>query len=196
MSLSTPRPACLLPVLALLVAVLAGAAGADAARDLPRFDILEFRVEGNSRLTEIDIEAAVLPHLGEQRTLLDVDAARGALEKAYHEAGYMTVVVSIPDQKVDEGVVTLAVVEGEVGRLRVKGAEYHLPSGIRGRVPELAEGRVPHFPSMQKELADLNRNPDLKATPVLRAGRYPGQVDVQLEVEDHLPLHGSLDYSN
>jgi hemolysin activation/secretion protein len=42
----------------------------------------------------------------------------------------------------------------------------------------------------------LNRGADLKVTPVLKPGRAPGTVAIQLEVEDELPLHGSLDFSN
>jgi len=164
--------------------------------DLPRFDILEYQVEGNTRLPDIQIERAVTPFLGEAKTLREVESARLALETTYHDAGYLTVVVSIPEQRVDDGNVILNVVEGQVERLRVKGAEYHLASGIKQQVPELAEGNVPYFPQVQRELDALNRSPDLRATPVLKAGRTAGKVEVQMEVEDDLPLHGSVDYSN
>jgi hemolysin activation/secretion protein len=169
----------------------AEAAGSDA-----RFDILEMDVEGNSRLPELAIERAVMPFLGEGKSAKDVEAARAALETVYHEAGYLTVLVTIPEQKVDEGIVTLLVVEGQVDRLRVRGAEYHLSSRLKDNVPELAEGNVPNFPEVQRQLEGVNRSADLKATPVLKAGRKPGTVDVTLDVEDQLPLHGSFELNN
>jgi hemolysin activation/secretion protein len=172
------------------------AQSANAQPAQPLFDIYEYKIEGNSRLAELDIARAVTPFLGEGKTLSEVEAARAGLQKAYHEAGYLTVVVSIPEQNVDSGVVALQVVEAEVERLRVKGSEYHTLSGIKERVPELAEGNVPNFPKMQQELAALNRAADLKATPILRAGKLPGKVEVQLDIDDQLPLHGSVDYSN
>lgn len=172
------------------------AQSANAQPDQPQFNIYEYRIDGNSRLPELDIERAVTPFLGEGKTLSEVEAARAGLETAYHNAGYLTVVVSIPEQNVDSGIVALQVLEGEVERLRVKGSEYHTLSGIKSRVPELAEGNVPYFPKMQQELAALNRAADLKATPILRAGKIPGKLEAQLDVEDQLPLHGSVDYSN
>jgi hemolysin activation/secretion protein len=134
--------------------------------------------------------------MGEAKTLRDVESARAALEKAYHNAGYMTVLVSIPEQEVVDGSVGLKVTEASVERLAVKGAEYTLPSEIRSRVPELAEGKVPNFPTMQAQLDELNRGGDLKVTPVLRAGKTPGTVDIELEVEDQPALHGSVDLNN
>lgn len=174
--------------------------GAAAAQNSPAvahtFDVQEFRVEGNSLLSDLTIERAVTPFMGERRSVADVEQARAALEKGYHEAGYRTVVVSIPDQKVDEGVVTLQVTEAPVARTRVEGAQYHLPSGIRQRLSQLSEGQVPNFDLLQKQLEDVNRASDLKVAPVLKAGRVPGTVEVQLEVEDQLPLHGSVELNN
>lgn len=137
-----------------------------------------------------------MPYLGEQKGFDDVQGARKALEEAYKAAGYLTAVVTIPNQPTDTGVIQLQVVEGEVERLRVKGAEYNLPSSIKDKVGEFAEGKVPHFPTMQSQMAGLNRSADLRVTPVLRAGKTPGKVEVDLEVEDQLPVHGSLDWNN
>lgn len=179
----------------LLAALLLAAAGAQA-QGQARFDIQEYVVEGNSLLGDAAIEQAVMPHMGEQRSLDDVEAARQSLMQRYHEAGYLTVQVAIPEQQVDAGVVRLRVVEAPVQRLRVKGAEYHLPSRIAAAVDELAEGKVPNFPRMQQQLGELNRGGNLRVSPVLKAGAQPGTVEAQLDVEDQLPLHGSVELNN
>ena len=181
---------------------LAGAASssraqqAAAATAMPAFDVFEYAIEGNSVLQDIEIERAVTPFLGERKTLTEVERARAALEKAYQDGGYLTVVVTVPEQEVSSGTVVLRVAEGAIDRLRVRGAEYHPASDIKERIPELAEGRVPYFPQMQRELDAINRNPNLKAAPILKPGRAPGTVAVQLDVQDELPLHGSVDLSN
>ncbi|MBW8328610.1 MAG: ShlB/FhaC/HecB family hemolysin secretion/activation protein [Thiobacillus sp.] len=160
------------------------------------FDVFEYRVEGTTLLPVTLVEQAVYPHLGEKKTLSDVEQAREALEKAYHGAGYLTVLVSIPQQKVDEGVVKLAVTEAPVDRLRVIESRYFSLGEIRAGVPELAEGTVPNFSQMQKELAALNRSGDRRITPVLRPGKTPGTVEVDLKVQDRLPLHGSVEVND
>ena len=173
-----------------------GAAATAATPATPHFDILEFVVDGNTVLPVTEIETAVYPFLGEGRTAADVDEARDALERAYAQHGYQTVQVAIPPQGVENAIIHLSVVENPVGRLRVVNAKYHTPSSIEANAPSLAEGRVPNTRELQNDIVALNQQPDLRVTPRLVAGKTPDTVDVDLDVEDHLPLHGSLEINN
>lgn len=161
-----------------------------------RFDILEYRIAGNTRLAPMLLEAAVLPHLGPGRTADDVEAARIALEKAYRDAGYLTVLVDTPEQKVENGVVVLQVNEAKVDCLRITGARYYSLARIRAQVPTLNEGAVPNFTEVQPQIAVLGRSADRRVTPVLKPSSIPGKVDVELKVNDKLPLHGLLEVNN
>jgi len=172
------------------------AAGADAAGDGLRFDIWEFRVEGNTLLPAIDVERAVYPFLGPQRSDRDANAAAAALEKAYQARGYRTILIEIPEQNVESGVIRLAVTEGKVGRVRVTGARYFAQERILAQVPALSAGSVPDFERVQKDIAAVNQQPDRRVTPVFRAGAITGTTDVDLTVEDRSPLHGSLTLDN
>jgi hemolysin activation/secretion protein len=67
---------------------------------------------------------------------------------------------------------------------------------IKQQAPSLKEGTVPNFNAVQKDIVALNQLPDRKVTPTLRAGVTPGTVDVDLNVEDKPPLHGSLELNN
>jgi hemolysin activation/secretion protein len=160
------------------------------------FDIMEYRIDGNTVLPTTAIERAVYPHLGPGRALEDVEKARAALEQAYHETGFLTVLVEIPEQKIEEGVVVLRAIEGRVERLKVSDNRYYSRGEIRAAAPALAAGEVPYFPEVQAQLAQLSRTPDRRVTPLLRPGRAPGMVEAELKVEDALPLHGSLELNN
>lgn len=169
---------------------------AEPAAEADRFDILEYQVRGNSVLPRDRIEEAVYAYMGEKKTIADVEQARAALEKAYQSAGYLTVFVNLPEQQVENGVVRLEVAEGKVDRLKVTGSRYYALGAIKARAPELAEGKVPDFNEVQKELADLNRSGGRRVTPVLRAGRVPGTVEAELKVDDQLPLHASVEVND
>ncbi len=166
------------------------------AQEITSFYIREYRVEGAQRLKNLEVEEAVYPYLGPERTPADVDEARQALEKAYHDKGFQTVSVIIPQQDPRYGVIRLQVVEGKVGRLRVNGARFFLPSRIKAAAPSVAEGNVPNMNDVSEEILGLNRLGDRRVTPELRAGIEPGTVDIDLNVEDELPLHGSLELNN
>lgn len=167
------------------------------AGDSPRFDVWEYRVLGNTVLDVRSIEAAVYPYLGPQRTIDDVQSARAALEAQFRDAGYGTVYVDIPEQDTADGIVRLQVTEGTLDRIRITGARWFANGRIRAKMPALVRGTAPRLPALQEQLARVNaENPDRIVTPVLRAGRTPGTVDIELKVQDRLPLHAALEVND
>jgi hemolysin activation/secretion protein len=116
------------------------------------FDIDDFAVQGADTLPEIDIEEAIYPFLGPNRTSDDVEKARAALEKAYHDKGYQTVSVSVPEQNTQRKVITLKVTELKVGRLRVKNSRYFDLDKIKDKASSLKEGSVPNFNNVTKDI--------------------------------------------
>ena len=159
-------------------------------------DVMEIAVEGNSVLPVHVIEQTVMPFLGPNRKLDDLEAARVALERAYQSAGYLTVFVDLPEQRVDEGVVRLQVLEGRIARTSVTGSRYFSQGYIRDKVPSFAEGAVPNFNVAQQELALVNRTEQRRVQPVLKPGRDPGTVEVELKVADQLPVSGTVELNN
>jgi hemolysin activation/secretion protein len=174
----------------------AGAFPSPSPETLPEFYIREYRVTGAHHLLPIEVETAVYPFLGPGRTERDVEAARAALLKAYQDKNYTSVDVAIPRQTGAGGVVYLQVHELTVGRLRVHGSRYFDINQIKREVPSLAEGKLIDFTQAQKDLVGLNQLPDRRVTPVIQPGALPGAMDVDLNVKDTLPLHGSLELNN
>lgn len=158
--------------------------------------IREYRVQGAKTLPRMEVEEAVYPFLGPERTPADVEQARAALEKAYHDKGFQAVTVQIPQQQVRRGVVMLEVTETTIGRLRVKGSRYHSLDRIKAQAQSLAEGKVVNFNDVTRDVVALNQWPDRRITPELRPGVVPGTVDIDLNVQDELPLHGSIELNN
>lgn len=165
-----------------------------AAGEAPLFDVFDYQIEGNTVLEVAVVEQAVYPFLGPGKRIEDVEKARIALEAAYRDRGYPTVVVDIPEQDVEHGAVRLRVVEGRVEFLKISGARYYSLGRIRDGVPALAEGKVPYMPAVQEQMAKLaQESSDRGITPVFRAGSTPGKMEVELKVKDHLPVHGSVE---
>jgi len=169
---------------------------AKSEEQVASFDVFEYVIEGNTTLKNSQIEKAVYPFMGMTKTIKDVEKARSALEQVYQNQGYLTVSVSIPEQDVDNGVVKLLVTEGAVERLRIKDAKYTTHSALKSRVDQFEEGKVPHFPTAQAQLDTVNRNQNRQVSPVLRPGKSPGKVEVDLQVQDKFPLHGSLELND
>lgn len=153
-------------------------------------------MEGAHLLPRIEVEEAVYPFLGPGRTSDDINQARAALEKAYKDKGFQTVTVSAPDPRANRGIVVLEVTEAPVGRLRVHGSRYFSLVEIKKKAPSMAQGKVPNFNEVTRDVVALNQIPNLRVTPSLNAGVEPGTVDIDLNVKDTLPLHGSIELNN
>ena len=161
------------------------------------FDLNEIRVEGSTVLPQEQVEEVIYPYLGPGKTVQDVSAARHALQDAYTKAGFVTVSVAAP-RWIDRsgGVIGLHVIERRVERLRVVGAKYFVPDAVRAGAPSVAPGTVPNIKQITADLVGLNQLPDRTVQPSLKPGRRPDTVDVDLDVTDKLPLHGTLEVNN
>lgn len=189
---------CVLPSTVRAAQAASGAAtAASATAPLDHFDLNEIRVDGSTVLPQEQVEETVYPYLGPGKTAADVEAARRALQDAYTHAGFVTVTVS-PARWADKqgGVVLLRVVERPVERLRVTHARYFIPDAVRAGAPSVAPGRIPNIHDLQADLLGLNQLPDRTVQPVFKPGRRPDTVDVDLDVADKLPVHGSLELDN
>jgi len=99
--------------------------------------------------------------------------------------------VIVPNQEVNptNGIVQMILIEGRIGKITVKneGRKWFRDEAIT----QLVRAQPGDVVSEKKLLADidwLNRNPFREVNPAFRQGDQPGLSDLQLEVEDRLPL--------
>jgi hemolysin activation/secretion protein len=160
------------------------------------FEITDFEATGNTLFPADKLQEVTAPFTGRGKTAADVEKARDALEKFYHEAGYPAVMVNIPEQTLQEGVVRLQVIESRIGRVKITGNRYFTMEKVMRDLPSFTPGSILYLPQVQKEIGRLNRSQDIKVEPVMTPGKELGTIDVELKVEDRLPLHGYLELNN
>jgi len=170
----------------------------DAAADPDdaTFAIRDFFVQGNSLLLPERVEAILAPYAGMSRRFSDIEGARAALEQAYRELGYPTVAVTVPEQTVEFGIITLTVIEGRLQSIDVTDTWFFSQGYIRDKLPSIRVGALLHEPTVLKQLDALNTNPDLKVVPVLKPSDDPGLLDLELKAKERPPLHGKLELNN
>jgi len=158
--------------------------------------IREYVVEGNTILPEEQLNEILNKHKGDKKTIKDIEKARGEVEKAYHDLGYPTVLVVVPEQTIESGTVRILVVEGKVEQIAVTDNRYYSRYNILGKLPSIKIGEILREKDLVKELDALNANPDLKVVPLLKPGSEQGLVNVELKTKDRLPLHVSVQGDN
>ena len=164
----------------------------------PELEIKSYEVVGTTLIPPSEVQQIVKPYLGPGRYMSDIQAARDALQAAYEERGFPTVAVQLPKQTLLDGRVRIEVIEARLGAVHVDnpGIDWYSEGGVRKATPHLQSGALVRTEDLQSDLARANGPRDRRVTPVLKAGQQPGTVDLDLKVDDRIPLHGSVEWNN
>lgn len=165
----------------------------------PRFEVEHYLIMGNSVLPPQTL-AEVLTNIdGAFGTNVSFDGIRTVLtqlQEAYHERGYVTVSLGLPQQKLTNATVKVQVTEGRLVNINVKGNRYFSSNNVMRALPSLHTNMVLNGPIFQAELNRANANQDRQIYPVIGPGPDPGTSELTLRVKDQLPLHAKVDYNN
>ncbi|RXZ38529.1 ShlB/FhaC/HecB family hemolysin secretion/activation protein [Oxalobacteraceae bacterium CAVE-383] len=189
----------LLPLLvgAWLAAAASGAAyAADGDPSSVHFDIKRFEVRGNTLLPPETVDSLVSRFTGKDRDFADVMGALEALETAYHARGYQLVRIDLPEQELDQGVVTLNVVQIKIARVKIEGNNYFGDANIRRALPALNSWEAPNMQAISKSLKLANENPARKIVMSMQSAEQDDQVDATLAVTDETPWSATLNVDN
>ena len=158
----------------------------------PRFEIRGFLVEGNTLLSQSQLDRILTPFSGKDRDFGDIQRALEALQDAYAGRGYTAVRVSVPEQDIRAGQVRLRVVEARIRRVRVQGNRFFDENNVRAGLPSLKEGSSPNTRAIGQDAQLVNENPAKQLSVALQAADDPGQVDATVRVTDEKPSRTSV----
>lgn len=165
----------------------------------PRFDVEHYVVSGNSVLTPQTISATLTNIDGAFGTNVSFEGVKTVVEQlqeAYHDRGYATVAVTLPQQTLTNATVKLQVLEGRLANIQVVGNRYFGSNNVMASLPSLHANIVINGPIFNAELNRANANQDRQIYPVIGPGPEPGTSVLTLRVKDRLPVHGKLELNN
>ena len=125
-----------------------------------------------------------------------IKTALAELQLAYREYGYVTVGVSLPRQKLPNGIVRVLVTEGKLAAVNVVGNRFYSSANVRRALPDVTTYVLLNIKWFQPELDRANANGDRQIYPVIAPGPEPDTSALTLQVKDRLPLHGHVELDN
>ncbi|BCA55374.1 putative Hemolysin activation/secretion protein [Nitrospira sp. KM1] len=172
--------------------------GAGLAEPAPVSSLLVkgFSFAGNTAVSESELEAVTKPYTGRSLTLAELEGVADAVTEHYRQKGYTLATAYIPQQNIQFGMVTVAVLEGRVGNISVTGNRHYSTDFIRRNFAQAMEDNVVKNAALERGLLLLNEYPDLKVSAVLEPGPSTGSTNIRLQAEDKRPLHVTVDYNN
>lgn len=106
------------------------------------------------------------------------------LGAVYRSKGYRLATVTVPPQKITDGVIRLEVVEGRIETLDFSGNKTYTNEFLRQHVDELEDGEVLSLEAMEREMMLLNDLPGLTARSVIKPGTVYGTSLIGIETKE------------
>jgi hemolysin activation/secretion protein len=149
-----------------------------------RFAVHSFRFVGNTAFTSQQLKRVVDRYRDLELNLYQLNVAADAVTEFYRDKGYNLARVVVPPQKVEDGVVTLAVIEGRLGKVLFSGNNRYSAATLRRHTPNMRPGELLTTDKLERSLLLLNDMPGLKVRSTLSPGADFGASDVLVKVEE------------
>lgn len=166
------------------------------SEDLPDvIHVKEFSIIGNKAMDTDDIQACLVDYTDKDYTLEGLKDIADRITDLYEQEGYGLAKAYIPKQAIEDGIVTIAVVEGELGFIEVTDNKYYTSEYVRNWFSHLKRDAV-RDQDIERAILLVNDTNALNVTTAFRRGNKPGTADLIVKVEDSYPLNLDLEYSN
>lgn len=174
------------------------AINAPAGAENIHFVLNDINVEGASAYTPDDLRSVYTGQVGQTISLADVYDIANKMTLKYRNAGYILTQVVVPQQTIDDGNVTLQVVEGFVSNVSVRKQDESAPINtalIESYAAGIKTGGPLNARDLERQLLLINDLPGVNARSILSPSATPGGADL-LIVLDYDPIDGLISADN
>jgi hemolysin activation/secretion protein len=163
----------------------------------PRVFINAFRIRGAVRFSEAELQAQLRDLAGKELSFRQLEGAAATLSRYYAQRGYVARVFA-PPQEIQDGVLTLQVIEGRRGGVRVNTADARIDGArVAGFIDHrLARGETFDLHRLGEALNVLNEQPGLAVRSALAPGQAETEVDINVTATAKPWLAGQVNASN
>lgn len=157
-----------------------------------------FRFKGAKLVDEAKLQQAVAGWLNRPLGFSDLQQAAAAVAEVYRKAGWI-VRVYLPEQEINDGLVTLQVVEAVLGKVQVEGAP-NLRASRTAAADYVTEAQKPGQPmnaaEIDRGLLLIEDNLGASVQGNLKEGAHDGETDLVLNLENKPRVTGDAGYDN
>jgi hemolysin activation/secretion protein len=163
------------------------------------FRVDKFHLEGNTLLSEAELQTVLIPWLGRELSFAEIQQAADAITEYYRRAGYL-VRAYLPEQKLDSGTVNIIIVEARMGKVQIEdgGKELRLSKDMARDTltARQKQGDAFSLDNLQRGINLVNDIPGAEAAVILSPSVVPSQTDVIMKLMDKPMLSGSAQLDN
>ena len=161
-------------------------------------NVSAFQFSGNTLLSNQQLNEAVSAYVNKTLNFNELQQAAAAVAELYRQSGWV-VRVYLPQQDIQNGIVTIQIVEAVFGKASQEGASVTRVNAarIQSTIDAVqANGQPINTEKLDRALLVLDDLPGVVASGSLRGGAREGETDVILKVTDEAFVTGDLGIDN
>jgi hemolysin activation/secretion protein len=158
-----------------------------------------FRIDGNKSLSDEAIKETLKPWLGQTVAFQDLQKAADAVAALYQTYGKLAQ-VSVPPQKINDGIVILKVLEAKLGAVHIdmpNGPSRFTEDRARRYITDANRlSEIVQTKNIERSIYILNETPGIAVSTQLEPGANEGDVDLRVSLADTKSVRGKLEVNN
>lgn len=165
--------------------------------DAVPIDVKTIRITGNTVIATDALHALVADLEHGTHTLADLSDGAARLSAYYRDLGYPVAHAYLPPQEIQDGELTIAVVEGRLGVRRLDNHAHLSDARVAAYLSNAKDGEVIAAAQVDRGLLLLGDTPGVGAArATLQPGASVGTTDLLVDLQPDARLSGSIDADN
>lgn len=162
----------------------------------PRLWVAGFRFEGNQAISSERLASLLNRLSGRESSLAQLQEAAQQVAAYYRQQGYVLAHAYLPKQEIVDGYVSIAVVEGRYGQIRLTNNSHVRSAVLQQPLSGLQSGAIVRGDTLERSLLLLSDIPGSLVKNTLSLGTQPGTTDLTVDAASAPWLSGSLQADN
>ena len=152
-----------------------------------------FHISGIHALKEEELHALVLEEENKEHTLASLEKTASLLTKYYREKGYFVARAYIPKQSMKEGIIEIAVIEGNYGALKLQNNSLVNDRILQGMLDDIKDENVVSTDTLERAMLIINDTPGAKVTRAdVKPGTELGTSDFLIQASETKPYNAYI----
>ncbi|MDP2095430.1 MAG: ShlB/FhaC/HecB family hemolysin secretion/activation protein [Hydrogenophaga sp.] len=171
-------------------------APATPASDAVKITVNRLQVTGARVYTEAELLALTGFRPGSELSLGELRGMAQNITQHYRSAGYFVAQAYLPAQEIQNGAVTIAVIEGQYGQITVRNQSNLSDSLVHSQLAGIQSGDTVAIAPLESRLLLLSDIPGVNVRSTLAPGASVGASDLIVDVTPGQRVTGSIDADN
>jgi hemolysin activation/secretion protein len=154
------------------------------------------RLSGVTSFTTDQILAQLAPAMGQELEFGQIQALADKVTAYYRGQGFVVARAYLPAQRIENGAVEIAVLEGRLGRINLDADPTLDAARLRTYLAAIVPGQPLRSQSLEEGLLRLSDLPGVRVQSVLRPGQAVGTTDLDIQVQTGQSISANVALDN